>query len=66
MVSARWLWRTKRRNIFSFIILRSQEGLNSFNKDYSAIFPREKKKERKKSEMKLSGVSIFWEYEKEL
>ena len=58
---------------FNFIILRSEEAL-TFNKDNNATFSCEKKKKRKgkkgekkqQSEMKLPGVSIFWECEKEL
>ena len=38
------------------MILRSGEGLTSFNKNNRANFSAEKK-----SEMKLSGVSIFLE-----
>ena len=33
---------------FQFYHFAIAEGLTSFNKDYSAIFPREKKKEKKK------------------
>ena len=40
-------------NVRSFIILRSREGLTSFNIDNGAIFSNKKKK------MKISGVSIF-------
>ena len=40
------------------MILRQGDGLSSFSKDNSANFWW------KRSEMKLSGVSIFWEYAK--
>ena len=56
-------WWDKVSNVGRFIILRSGEGLTSLNKDNSDNFFGEKKK---KKTIKLSGVTIFWEYVKQL
>ena len=64
LVLARMLyWWDKVSNVRGFIILRSGEGLTSFNNDNSDDFFGEKKK---KQTIKLSGVTIFWEYVKKL
>ena len=58
----------KLSDVRSFIILRSQEGLTSFNKPNRANFSCEKNKQTKTVKkrtiyaVKLSGVSRFWEY----
>ena len=52
--------KTSYRKVRSFIILRSGEGLTSYNKKNRANFSGEK------TEMKLFGVSIFLEYAKKL
>ena len=63
----------KLSDVRSFIILRSQEGLISFNKNNRANFSGEKKKQQTNKQtktdkketiyaVKLSGVSRFWEY----
>ena len=64
LVLARMLyWWDKVSNVRGFIILRSGEGLTSLNKDNSDDFFGEKKN---KQTIKLSGVTIFWEYVKKL
>ena len=53
-------WRKQAIEVGSFIILRSGEGLTPYNKNNRANFSGEK------TEIKLSGVSIFLEYAKKL